>query len=76
MQEQRTRISVNLAKTINLGNYQSLRVDVGMSSDVESEETPDGAFRRVERQVSDWLKAECAPVERSLQSKGTNRKEK
>jgi len=73
MQEQRARVSINLARTINLGNYQSLRVDVGMTDDVQTEETPDGAFHRVEKKVLDWLTAECLPVEKSL---GSKKKEK
>lgn len=69
MLEQRARVSVNLAKTINLGNYQSLRIDVGMTDDVQFEESPDGAFRRVEKKVSDWLRRQCEPVEKFLDSR-------
>ncbi len=36
-------VSVNLGATLNIGNYQSIRVDVGATAAVDNK-TPDEAF--------------------------------
>ena len=36
-------VSVNLGATLNIGNYQSIRVDVGATAVVDNK-TPDEAF--------------------------------
>jgi len=32
------RVEIKIGKTVNLGNYESLRVDVGLAQDVRDEE--------------------------------------
>jgi hypothetical protein len=42
-----TRVSATLGYTLNLGNFQSLRVDLGVVDFVRNEETTDDAMNRV-----------------------------
>lgn len=41
------RVSVHLGFTKNLGNFESLKVDVGLASDKTPDESTADAFRRV-----------------------------
>lgn len=43
----RTTVSVNLGYTLNLGNFQSLRVDLGCTDYVRDGENTDSAMSRV-----------------------------
>lgn len=43
----RTEVSVNLGYTLNLGNFQSLRVDLGCTDYVRDGENTDTAMTRV-----------------------------
>jgi hypothetical protein len=43
----KTQVSVTLGYTMNLGNFQSLRVDLGCIDFVRKEETTDEAMERV-----------------------------
>lgn len=44
---ERTTVSVNLGYTLNLGNFQSLRVDLGCTDYVRDGENTDTAMTRV-----------------------------
>jgi hypothetical protein len=63
----RDRVQVAMARTINLGKYESIRLEVGFSSDVSSGETVDQAFDRVEKKVEKKLGAMVAPIEKQLE---------
>ncbi len=43
----RTTVTVNLGYTLNLGNFQSLRVDLGCTDFVRDDESTDQAMDRV-----------------------------
>ena len=45
------RVSVSLGFTKNMGDFESLRVDVGLSSDKMDDETTAEAFNRVKNFV-------------------------
>lgn len=47
MEKESTKISVTLGYTLNLGNFQSLRVDIGVVDSVRNEEDIDQATNRV-----------------------------
>lgn len=49
-----TRVKMSLGYTRNMGNFESLRVDVGIEVDVKDGENPGETFKH----VSDKLKAE------------------
>jgi hypothetical protein len=55
MQNEETKVSVTLGYTLNLGNFQSLRLDLGVVDSRRNGETPDQAFERVYKFVEDKL---------------------
>lgn len=65
------RVRVGMARTINLGGYESFRVDVGLESDVFKDETVEAAYDRVQKEVERRLEAICAPVESALEKKSS-----
>jgi hypothetical protein len=57
MNNEETKVSVTLGYTLNLGNFQSLRLDLGVSENRKNGETIDQAFERVYKFVEDKLTA-------------------
>lgn len=55
------RITVSLGLTKNLGNFNSLRVDAGIESDVREGETTEDAYARlwalVDSQIAEQLES-------------------
>lgn len=47
MENENTKVSVTLGYTLNLGNFESLRVDLGVVDSRRDGETVDQAFSRV-----------------------------
>lgn len=52
-----TKVSVTLGYTLNLGNFQSLRLDLGVVDSKRDGENTDQAFERVYKFVEDKLTA-------------------
>ena len=57
MENEDTKVSVTLGYTLNLGNFQSLRLDLGVVDSRRNGESPDQAFERVYKFVEDRLTA-------------------
>lgn len=57
MNNEETKVSVTLGYTLNLGNFQSLRLDLGVVENRKNGETIDQAFERVYKFVEDKLTA-------------------
>lgn len=55
MENEQTKINVTLGYTLNLGNFESLRVDLGVTDARRDGETVDQAFERVYTFVEDKL---------------------
>jgi len=55
MENEATKVSVTLGYTLNLGNFQSLRLDLGVVDSRKNGETVDQAFERVYKFVEDKL---------------------
>jgi hypothetical protein len=55
MENDNTKISVTLGYTLNLGNFQSLRLDLGIVDSKREGENVDEAFSRVYKFVEDKL---------------------
>ena len=55
MENDSTKVSVTLGYTLNLGNFQSLRIDLGIVESRKDGETIDQAFERVYKFVEDKL---------------------
>jgi hypothetical protein len=57
MENDSTKVSVTLGYTLNLGNFQSLRLDLGVVDSKRNDENTDQAFERVYKFVEDKLTA-------------------
>ena len=57
MENESTKVSVTLGYTLNLGNFQSLRLDLGIVDSKRDGENTDQAFERVYKFVEDKLTA-------------------
>jgi hypothetical protein len=55
MENDSTKVSVTLGYTLNLGNFQSLRLDLGVIDSKRDGENTDQAFDRVYKFVEDKL---------------------
>lgn len=55
MENDSTKINVTLGYTLNLGNFQSLRLDLGIVDNKRDGETTNEAFERVYKFVEDKL---------------------
>ena len=55
MENEETKISVTLGYTLNLGNFQSLRLDLGIVDSKRGDESTNDAFERVYKFVEDKL---------------------
>lgn len=60
------RVSCSLKKTINIGGFNSVAVDYGLSSNVRPGETEDQAYGRITKSVETWLEKACGPIEDQL----------
>ena len=55
MENEDTKVSVTLGYTLNLGNFQSLRLDLGVVDSKRNGENTNDAFERVYKFVEDKL---------------------
>jgi hypothetical protein len=63
-----TRVKVDLSFTRNLGNYESIKIGVGIEDDVRQGETVDTATERVYKFVEDKLIQKTQEIEEELKS--------
>jgi len=56
-------VSVGYTRTLNMGNYESVKVDVGYVTNVNKGESVDAAFDRADRIACEKLNALCEPLE-------------
>jgi len=61
------RVTLTIGFTKNVGNYESLRVDVGLSADCNPGETPDQTFERVSQWCEDTLVEEVNRLTEGLE---------
>ena len=69
MANEQTKLSVTLGYTLNLGNFQSLRLDLGVVDSRRNGETPDQAFERVYKFVEDKLTAKILEAQSEAEEK-------
>lgn len=62
----KTNVSVTLGYTLNLGNFQSLRVDLGCTDFVRQDETFDAAMDRVYKFVEQQVIAKVDEAKKEL----------
>jgi hypothetical protein len=68
MQNEETKVSVTLGYTLNLGNFQSLRLDLGIIDSRRDGENIDQAFERVYKFVEDKLTSKINEAKVELES--------
>ena len=64
-----TKVSVTLGYTLNLGNFQSLRLDLGVVDSKRDGENTDQAFERVYKFVEDKLTAKILEAQSEAEEK-------
>jgi hypothetical protein len=69
MENENTKITVALGYTLNLGNFQSLRVDLGIEDQRRDGETVGEAFERVYEFVEAKLAEKVVEASAELESK-------
>jgi len=57
------RIEVRMGKTVNLGNFESFRLDIGMAADISDEEDIDLKYDKMVKIVENKLDEEIKPSE-------------
>jgi hypothetical protein len=62
-----TKVSVTLGYTLNLGNFQSLRLDLGVVDSKRDGENTDQAFERVYKFVEDKLSSKISEAKTELE---------
>jgi hypothetical protein len=63
-----TKVKVDLSFTRNLGNYESIKIGIGIEDDVRQGETVDAATERVYAFVESKLIQKTQEVEEELKS--------
>lgn len=63
------QIRIALGRTLNIGNYESIRIDVDFTADIDDNENPQTAFENLRAAAKLELK-------RSIQIETRNQKEK
>ena len=63
----KTSVSVTLGYTLNIGNFQSLRVDLGCTDFLREGETMDLAMDRVYKFVEDQVVAKVDEAKKELE---------
>ena len=69
MENDNTKVSVTLGYTLNLGNFQSLRIDLGVVDSKRNGENSDQAFDRVYKFVEDKLTEKIQEAQLEADSK-------
>lgn len=69
MENENTRVKVALGYTLNLGNFQSLRIDVEVADNKRDGENTNEAFERVYSFVEDKLAEKVKEASQELESK-------
>lgn len=65
-----TRVKIDLSFTRNLGNYESIRIGVGIEDDIRENETVNDATERVYKFVENKLIEKTREVEDELSDRG------
>lgn len=69
MNNEETKVSVTLGYTLNLGNFQSLRIDLAVSDNKRDGENINEAFDRVYSFVENKLQEKVAEAQGEIDSK-------
>jgi hypothetical protein len=62
------QVTASLGITLNIGNFQSARVDCGVTADVRDGETTDDAMRRVYDYVEQFVDEKVKEMQKDIES--------
>jgi hypothetical protein len=69
MNNDETKVTVGLGYTLNLGNFQSLRIDLSVTDNKRDGENTNDAFERVYKFVEDRLAEKVREASAEIESK-------
>jgi hypothetical protein len=69
MNNEETKVTVGLGYTLNLGNFQSLRIDLSITDNKRDGENTNDAFERVYSFVEDKLAEKVKEASQEIESK-------
>jgi hypothetical protein len=69
MNNEETKVTVGLGYTLNLGNFQSLRIDLSITDNKREGENTNDAFERVYKFVEDKLAEKVREASQEIESK-------
>jgi hypothetical protein len=69
MNNEETKVTVGLGYTLNLGNFQSLRIDLSVTDNKREGENTNDAFERVYSFVEAKLQDKVAEAQGEIESK-------
>lgn len=69
MENENTKVSVTLGYTLNLGNFQSLRIDLAVTDNKREGENTNDAFERIYKFVEDKLAEKVKEASAEIESK-------
>ncbi len=69
MNNEETKVTVGLGYTLNLGNFQSLRIDLSVADNKRDGETTNDAFERVYSFVESKLAEKVREASAEIESK-------
>ncbi len=69
MNNEETKVTVGLGYTLNLGNFQSLRIDLSVTDNKREGENTNDAFERVYSFVEAKLQEKVAEAQGEIESK-------
>lgn len=69
MNNEETKVTVGLGYTLNLGNFQSLRIDLAITDNKREGENTADAFERVYKFVEDKLADKVREASAEIESK-------
>lgn len=72
----RDRVKVSIGRTINIGNFEFVRIDVGLEADVRDGETRQKTYETLFKQADKQLETSCAPIEANIDEYNKRRKGK
>lgn len=69
MESENTKVTVGLGYTLNLGNFQSLRIDLSVTDNKRDGENTNDAFERVYSFVEDKLAEKVREASQEIEGK-------
>lgn len=69
MENENTKVGVTLGYTLNLGNFQSLRIDLSVTDNKRDGENTNEAFERVYKFVEDKLAEKVKEASAEIEAK-------